>query len=560
MSENKESDHDLLPVRMLNEYVYCPRLFYLEYVQGEFEESGDTLEGRFKHRRVDKENGELPEITDSQQDDVIHATSVLLSAPKAGLIARMDLVEGQGKNAYPVEYKKGRQPDPSYGIWDSDKVQIAAQAIILRENGYNCDQGTVYYSGSKQRISVQIDDDLIKWVESKIAEARTAASMDHLPPPLADSQKCVRCSLVSICLPDETNFFKPDDHIGKKPEIRRLYPARQDALPLYVQEQGATISKKGDELLVKKDRETLGNIRLLELSSVSIMGNIQISTQAVRELCDREIPICYFSTGGWFKGITSGIVHKNVELRIRQYRTATNGMESLALAKKFLEGKIRNSRTMLRRNSRTKQESALEELQKLINRVAKAKNSDELLGLEGLAGRIYFLHFSDMLKPPRDKMNFSFDGRNRRPPEDPVNAILSYVYSMLSKDFTISLMKIGLDPYMGFFHRPRYGKPSLALDLMEEFRPIVGDSVAITLINSGEIEAKDFIRRGRAVTLNSSGKRKTIGAYERRLDDLVNHPVFGYSISYRRIFEVQVRLLSRFLYNELAEYPLFVTR
>lgn len=560
MSMNNESGDDLLPVRMLNEYVYCPRLFYLEYVQGEFEETSDTVEGRFKHRRVDMEKGELPEISESGSDDTIHATSVLLSAPKAGLIAKIDLLEGQGKIASPVEYKKGKKPSSTYGIWDSDRVQIAAQAMILRENGFHCDYGTIYYSGSKQRVMVQIEDEMIRWTEGKIKEARTAASMDSLPPPLVDSPKCVRCSLVSICLPDEMNSFRTDSYNGKKDEIRRLYPARQDTLPLYVQEQGATISKRGDELIVKKEGETLGNMRLLELSSVSIMGNVQISTQAVGELCDREIPICYFSTGGWFKGITSGISHKNVELRIKQYKAAADDLKSLTLAKRFLEGKIRNSRTMIRRNSRTKQENALEELQKIINRVTRAKSPDELLGLEGLAGRVYYMHFADMLKPPHDEMDFNFDRRNRRPPQDPVNAILSYVYSMLSKDFTISLMKVGFDPYMGFLHRLRYGKPSLALDLMEEFRPIVGDSVAISMINSGEIETKDFIRRGKSVTLSSSGRRKTIGAYERRLDDLVNHPVFGYSISYRRIFEVQARLLSRFLSNEIEVYPIFVTR
>ncbi len=560
MSLNNGQDTDLLPARMLNEYVYCPRLFYLEYVQGEFEESKDTVEGRFVHRRVDLEKGNLPESKETGGYDDIHATSVLLSAPETGIIARIDLIEGNGKFVSPVEYKKGKQPPQPHKIWDSDRIQIAAQAIILKENGYLCDQGTIYYSSSKQRITVKIDDEIINWAKTKIDEARALTSLSNPPPPLVDSPKCVRCSLVSICLPDETNSLMIDGNDGKAAEIRRLYPARQDQLPFYVQEQGATISKNGDELIVRKDEEPIGRVRLLDLSSVSIMGNIQISTQAVRELCDRGIPVCYFSTGGWFIGITSGIGSKNVELRLRQYKAAADDVKSLVLAKRFIEGKIRNSRTILRRNSKTKQVAALKKLQEIIDSVVTTKNQQELLGLEGFAGRIYYQHFADMLKPQGDKVEFGFEGRNRRPPTDPVNAILSYVYSMLSKDFTVSLMKTGFDPYLGFFHKFKYGKPSLALDLMEEFRPIVGDSVAISLINSGEIDSSDFIRRGKAVTLNPSGRRKTIIAYERRLEDLVNHPVFGYSISYRRVFDVQSRLLSRFLSHEIEDYPIFTTR
>ena len=155
---------------------------------------------------------------------------------------------------------------------------------------------------------------------------------------------------------------------------------------------------------------------------------------------------------------------------------------------------------------------------------------------------------------------FEFTARNRRPPRDPVNALLSFLYAMLTKDLVVTLVGVGFDPYLGFYHQPRYGRPALALDLMEEFRPLVADSVALGLINNGELRPSDFITRVGAVALTESGRRRVLDAYERRLDLLVTHPRFGYAISYRRIFEVQVRLLARFLMGETASYPAFCTR
>jgi CRISPR-associated protein Cas1 len=180
--------------------------------------------------------------------------------------------------------------------------------------------------------------------------------------------------------------------------------------------------------------------------------------------------------------------------------------------------------------------------------------------VEGSAGRVYFMHFGGMLRPPEDSMDFDFETRNRRPPKDPINAMLSYAYAVLAKDLTVTLLSVGFDPYLGFLHQPRYGRPSLALDLMEEFRPIIADSVVIGLVNNGEMRGSDFISRAGAVTFTKEGKRKVLRAYERRMDSLITHPVFGYTISYRRVLEVQARLLGRVLSGEIEEYPMFLTR
>lgn len=559
MAGNYETDYT--PVRMINEFVYCHRLFFLEYVNGEFEDSSDTIEGRIKHRRVDKETGKLPDSENiSYKDEQIHASSILLSSKEHKIIARLDLVEGNGDDVSPVEYKKGKPRSPKNEIWDSDRVQIALQAIILKENGYKCNKGIIYYAESKERITVEITEELVEWAINEINNANKIATLGNIPPPLVDSVKCVKCSLVSICLPDEINSLTQEENDKNAEDMRRLYPARTDAFPVIVEEQGATIGKKDDELVVRKNGEVIGSARLMQVSNVCLMGNVQISTQAVKELCDRNIPLCYFSTGGWFNGITHGMSHKNIELRIKQFSMVGNKTKSIEISRRFIEGKIRNCRTMLRRNSKNIHKSTLDKLSETIAKTASVMDEEILLGIEGMAGRIYFSHFSEMLRSPTSNFDFNFDGRNRRPPQDNVNAILSYLYALLTKDFTVTALAVGFDPYLGFFHKPKYGKPALALDLMEEFRPIVCDSVAISTINNGEITQNHFIKRGGAVGLTSPGKKALINAYERRLDDLIIHPLFKYSVSYRRAFEIQTRLLARLVNGELKEYPIFTTR
>jgi CRISPR-associated protein Cas1 len=299
---------------------------------------------------------------------------------------------------------------------------------------------------------------------------------------------------------------------------------------------------------------------LLEISTLNIFGNVQITTQAIRELCDYEIPICYFTYGGWFYAITHGLFKKNIELRLNQYRTGLDRDKCREIAKRFVIGKIKNCRTILRRNSDNISRAALNELSRLAKVAERQDSLEALYGVEGAASRVYFSHFTDMIKVTTNKMKFDFKERNRRPPKDPINALLSFAYALLTRSMTVCLFSVGFDPYFGFFHQPRFGRPSLALDLMEEFRPIVADSVVLTLVNNNEISENDFIYRAGAVALTEDGKKKVIRAYERRLDTLIQHPIFEYTISYRRVFEVQARLLGRYLNGEISEYPIFLTR
>lgn len=552
--DNTKFGNKLLPARMLNEFVYCPRLFYLEFVDSEFEESADTIDGSFKHEKVDNATGEMPS-SNEVQNELFHARSVTVSGEKCGLIANIDLVEGEGKKATPVEYKRGNKPDISNGAWLADCVQVCAQGVILRENGYECNSGIIYYAGSKTRVDVKFDDALVQRTLDFAKKARDTAEQSKIPPPLIDSPKCPRCSLVGICLPDEINTL-----LGHPEEKnRQIVPRLDNALPVYVQEHGAVVTKRNEELVIKCVDGSLTRTRLLSVSQLSIFGNVQITTPAIHELCDRGIPICYFSYGGWFYAITHGMSHKNVELRRKQFEFASKP-DVIRLAKNFVNGKIRNCRTLLRRNSESEIDVALRELDKAAEQSLNATSLDELLGIEGNAARIYFMHFNDMLKKRNYDFNFYFSARNRRPPRDPVNALLSYVYALMVKDFTVALLAVGFNPYMGFYHAPRYSKPALALDLMEEFRPLIADSVVLTMINNDEISAEDFVRRAGAVSVIPRARKRILRTYERRLDTAITHPIFGYTISYRRVIEVQARLLARYLRGEITEYPAFCTR
>jgi len=623
----------LLPARMLNEFAYCPRLAYLEWVQGEFAHSADTLDGALQHRRVDKPGGKLPaaealtlpspggrgettEDEDSAPPEQIHARSVPLSAPGEGLTAVIDLLEGDGADGTaplavtPVDYKRGKIPDTPERAWEPERVQLCAQGLILRERGYACDGGVLYYVASKTRVEIPFDEKLVGRTRELIAgmramvggglgddsghagslvhggggESGQAGSLHHnadatIPPPLVDSPKCPRCSLVGICLPDETHMLAEARPIAATDaerettataaeplRVRPLVPGRDDAKPLYVQDQGAIVGKSGEELHVRtRDGKTLAEARLAETSHVSLYGNVQVSTQALGALLDAQIPVAYFSYGGWFRGTTLGLPSKNIELRRNQFAAERRPEVCLAIARKFTWAKIENQRTILRRNG-TPSDVELDDLKQLARKALEINALPSLLGIEGAAARVYFGAFPSMLKPRGGDtedaagFSFSFEKRNRRPPEDPVNALLSFAYSLLAKEFTIACWISGFDPYLGFYHQPRFGRPALALDLMEEFRPLIAESVVLTAINTGVIGAGDFLRRGGAVALKPDGRKRFLQAYERRMDNPITHALFGYPMSYRRVLELQARLLGRHLAGELPEYPSFVVR
>ncbi len=668
---------DPLPARMLNEFVYCPRLFYYEHIEGLFVSNADTERGSAIHEKVDRGRGSLPrakrradaapvpgesgiasacppgdpavaspeEAVPQPADlrtpapaaasantnlepvvtDTIHSRSAMLSSERLGVVAKMDLIEVQilqrpqhpatdlfapchveVGSVTPVDYKAGapKRDGDENELWDADKMQLGLQILILRDNGYTCDEGVIYYRATKQRVPLRMNPELETWIIAKIAEARALTASPAIPAPLVNSPKCVRCSLAPVCLPDETRMLASESRrvcenaapapttspSARSPATahttapRRLMAARDDERALYLNTQGCRVGIKSERLIVKDGDAVLDEVRLNDLTHVALFGNIQLSTQAIQELCDQEIPVAYFSMGGWFYGLTRGHGLKNVHTRIRQFAAASNPLSCLAFAQKIVRAKIRNHRTMLMRLHLKPPTSAVVGLKEIAGRVSNARGLDELLGMEGAAAALYFQHFSGMIKvgeddledeipglemnskaqerkeAEREAFTFDFTQRRRRPPTDPVNALLSLAYSLLAKDCTIAALAVGFDPYIGFYHQPRHGRPALALDLMEEFRPLVAESAVLTAINNRMVTPGHFVRAGDAVNLTPHGRKAFFHAYEQRMNTLITHPVFDYKVSYRRVLELQARLLARWLTGEIPDYVPMVTR
>ncbi len=617
---------------MLNEFVYCQRLFYYEFVEGVFVESVDTLRGGAIHQRVDSGNGALPKAkrktdadkakteagktadagstskeseTKNAEPETIHSRSVQMGSERLGVVAKMDLVETKTEKddlftaleVCPVDYKAGapKEGEAANELWDTDKMQLGLQALILRDNGYTCNEGVIYYRATKQRVRLPITPELENWILQNIAEARRVVT-GPIPAPLVHSPKCVRCSLAPVCLPDETRMLaqthaavdlsvrekadtpatessEDSNRVAGEPP-RRLIAARDDTRPLYLNTQGYRVGCKDEVLTVKEKDRVIEEVRMRDLSHVALFGNIQISTQAIQSLCELEIPVTYFSMGGWFYGITRGHALKNVFLRMEQFRLARDQTTCLSLARQFVHGKIRNHRTLLMRNHLEPPEPIILKLKRASEDALAAASLEELLGIEGAAASQYFQQFNGMVKveddlpglempgkdPKQLAFNFNFTNRNRRPPTDPVNAMLSLAYSMLSKDCTLAALAVGFDPYIGFYHQPRFGRPALGLDLMEEMRPLVAESTVLSCINNRVVTEKDFVRAGQTVNLTAPGRKRFFQMYEQRMSSLITHPLFDYKVSYRRALELQARLLAKTLTGEIAEYIPLLTR
>ncbi|MCC6422352.1 MAG: CRISPR-associated endonuclease Cas1 [Phycisphaerales bacterium] len=574
---------------MVKQYTFCPRLFHLMYVEGRWDDNTYTIEGRHIHRRVDQLDHLLPEadLTSSDvespqnqspqgDDPPTISRSVPLASAELGLSAKLDLVSSDGAEAIPVETKRGRVPNNPQRSHDSHRVQLMAQGLLLREHGYTCDHGVIYFAGSRTRVDVPFTPDLEQQTRDLIEQTHHAATRQTIPDPLDDSPKCNGCSLAGICLPDETLALrqlgdelvappiKPRHGTGDEDQamVRRLYPVRPDATPLYVQTQGAYIGKRGQSLIVRAEGAEVAKASLKDVSQLVLCGNVQVSTQTIHLLCESDIPVVLLSSGWWFYGITHGQSLRNAYDRAAQFHAAADPQKCLSFAKTLVRDKALNQRTQLRRNAPPSADLdlVLNDIDSLIGRIMEAPSIEVLLGLEGNAARCYFSSFAQMLKPRDFDSTWDFESRNRRPPRDPVNAMLSFAYALLAKECTVALLSEGLDPYWGFYHRPRHGRPALALDLMEPFRAVIADSAVISAINTGMVRAAHFTQAASGCAMNDIGRKGLLRAYEARLDQLVTHPIFDYRCAWRSVIRLQARLLSRWLRGDVPEYTSVTTR
>jgi len=572
------TDESLWPARNVAEYAYCPRLFYYMQVEGVFLPSSDTEKGRAVHRRVDKpsaaqENGDEP-AEDPDRPKVVR--SLALTSKLLGLTATLDLAEISGQVAVPVEYRKGRpkratmapppddpgeaeEPPLSHAeAWPTDRVQVGFQAILLEEAGYTVTEAVIYYAGEKQRLKIAVDAAL-KAEALATLEAAKECSKGPRPLPLINDPRCVRCSLQPICLPDEVNHQRAP---GATDELtpRKIWPQRDEGSHVMDQQNGTKIGVNGMTLKVTdKEGAKVKEIPLANLESLSLLGSVQMGTQAIHALADRGIPIAFLSAAGRMVAMIDPLDSVSAEVRRAQIRRLDDPHVRLELSRALVVAKIANQRTLLLRNHAELPAQVAADLTKEAETAARSDSVDVVRGHEGQAAALYFAHFAGMFKGPL-AAEFDANGRQRRPPPDPINSCLSLAYTMLTHECTAALRLARLEPSIGGFHTSRPGRPAFALDLMEPFRPLIADSVAISCFNRGELTEGHFLRTSAGCTLTDAGRKAFFNGYGRRMDTEVTHPVFEYRLSYRRMIVLHARMIAAWLVGEVPTLAFLTTR
>lgn len=562
-------DDELWPARNVAEFAYCPRLFYLMEVEGLHLASGDTEKGISVHLRVDKPSAET-----SGGEAPSTKRSLVLSSTRLRLTATLDLTELDGERAIPIEYRKGRpkhvalpfDDDPGEGAtprvsnaepWPTDRVQLALQALLLRESGYAVSHGVLYYAAEKRRITVEITDDLVSEALQVLSDA-IAATAGPRPPPLLNDPRCEGCSMQPICLPDEINYERSEQETRSKP--RSLWPPNDAGTLLVAQQRGAVVGIRGESIRVKDAEGRLqAELPLAGVDSLALLGGVQISTQAVHALATKGIPLAYLSAAGRMVAFIDPLDSVSAKVRRAQVLTIEDPGRRLEFVRALIAAKIRNQRTLLLRNCHPLPNSERDYLVELADRASAAPSIDSARGLEGAAAAFYFGRFHRMAKGELAE-HFLANGRQRRPPPDPLNCVLSFAYSMLVHECVAALRQARLEPSIGVFHSSRPGRPALALDLMEPFRALIADSVAIGSCNRGELRAGHFLRTAAGCALTDAGRRAFFQAWSRRLDVEVTHPVFGYKMSYRRMVVLHARMVAAWMYGELPALSFLVTR
>jgi CRISPR-associated protein Cas1 len=578
-----------MPVRRLHNYLYCPRLFYLQWVENIFEENADTAAGSAVHRQADQPSRIDDAKTAALREGLPEGAkirSLRLESESLGLVGMMDVVEGGADGACVVDYKKGaarRLDDGTRVAKEPDAVQMAAYALLLRGHGTTVEFAAIYYAEDKRRVPVALTDELFTLTRNSLAEARAVAERGKLPPPLVNDRRCDFCSAYPVCLPRESHWWAqarernladdaqlrlafppgelPAEFTGEPPgdhdQLPPPRPPRDDGELLVVQKPGSQVGQRGGEFVVTVQGEVVRKLPLHQVRAIYLYGAVQLTAQAAESCLEQGVDVAYFAASGRFLGLLRGLPMSGVDARFGQMNLFAQPFFRVKLARECVRSKIHNQRTMLMRNGEVP-DRVLRLLAEARDATRDARDIPELMGCEGAAASIYFEQFASMLKGTEWK--FDFQGRNRRPPRDPVNALLSLGYSILAKELAGVCHAVGLDPFLGFMHQPRYGRPALALDLMEEFRPLIADSVAISLVNRGEVDSGDFIRSANGTFLNEQGRRRFWEAWFRRMDTEVSHPEFGYKMSYRRMLEVQARQLWRVVRGDAPSYHGFTTR
>jgi CRISPR-associated protein Cas1 len=573
------TDETHWPARTVAEYAYCPRLFYYMEAEGVFLPSVDTEKGQAVHRRVNKPSAELQENSDESEgsDRPKTVRSLVLTSDKLGLTATLDLAELSGTVAVPVEYRKGvpkrtpiaakrdefeEEDEDSLAVpepWPTDRVQVGLQALLLEEAGYEVKEAVLYYAAEKLRLTIPVDSAL-KSEALTTLEAAKVCAQGQRPLPLVNDPRCIRCSLQPICLPDEVNCERSET-TGEHISPRKIWPPRDEGIQIVAQQNGTRVGVKGMALTISDANGKTGKkeVPLASVDSVSLLGSVQISTQAMRVLADQGIPVAMLSAAGRLVAMVDPLDSVSALVRRKQVLTFESAEKCLELARALVTAKISNQRKLLIRNHPELPAEASAGMASQAAQAAKAELLESLRGYEGQAAAIYFEHFAGMLNGALG-IEFDANGRKRRPPPDPVNSCLSMAYSILTHE-CVSALRVGrLEPSIGAYHTSRPGRPALALDLMEPFRPLIADSIAIATFNRGELTNGHFQRTTAGCMFTDAGRKAFFQAYARRMDTEVTHPVFGYKLSYRRMLALHARMIAAWCVGEIETLAFLTTR
>lgn len=594
------SDAELLPIRMIVEHVYCPRLFHYMHVEGVMVANAAVWRGRYAHAKVDaagkakpRRSVDVPGETppdDSPPVEWREARAVDIADDTLGLTGRLDAVLlSDGGVAIPTETKSGDGPEPddarcrlAAGVWDADAIHLGLQALALESMGHQVPCAEIWYAGARRRVRVVLDEALRADTVAAIAEARLANTAVVRPPPLVDSPKCRGCSLAEVCLPAESHLLRQGHAIDprddateeeeeesaaqKGPSKRRLRftSVDREARTVTVSTAGASVRKDGEALSLQalpteaEPRPKSHRVAMEAIDQLVLVGSVQASTSALMACLERDISVSFHTATGRLLGTANTGFANNIRLRIAQHRAADRPEVALPIARSFVRGKVRNQRVLLRRNG-----GLTEDIDNLmlaaLREVDSAEDVPTLMGVEGSAARAYFEGFAARIAS-RGGVEFAMDGRHRRPPRDPVNAMLSFGYAVLARECAETLRKVGFDPMRGLMHGIGWGRPALALDLMEEFRPLVVDSTVLRLVAEKRVTPREFHREGVGVTMSPGARKTLLVGLDQRRDEEVTHPVFGYKVTYRRAIELQARVLARVLEGEAPEYVALTTR
>jgi CRISP-associated protein Cas1 len=544
-------EQETIRVSALHALAYCPRLFYLEEVEELYTQDAAVFAGRRLHVELEKQE-------DEDWDELFLESDVL------GLRGKVDALRTRDGQTIPYEHKRGKAARDSKNqpqAWESDRIQILAYAYLLESSlGITIPEGRIRYHADNVLIHVPLDEKGKEDVREAIARAIELRASPLRPPVTENERLCTRCSLAPVCLPEEARLAH-----DREWQPVRLFPKDDDRQVVHILEPGTCVGRTGEQIKISKRDRPVETIPAKQIGQVVLHSFSQISTQALHFCTQQGIGVHFVSGGGRYIG-SFDTRQGSIQRRIKQYEALSNSERCLELAKQLVTCRAQGQRKFLMRGQRGIEtgsealQAAIASMKIMLKKVPMAQSIDSLLGIEGNLAALYFQALPSLLvkSVPRE---LRFDGRNRRPPKDRFNALLSFGYALLLKDVVNGILTVGLEPALGFYHQPRTQAPPLGLDLLEIFRVPLVDLPIVGSINRGQWNAKDdFEVRGEQVWLNDAGRKKFIDLYERRKQESWKHPVLGYSLTYRRLFELEVRLLEKEWMGEAGLFGKFVLR